>query len=129
MKDEADPYLHPHEGVHVMLTVASITDAQIKDLLEDDDDEIVDAARVALGDRPRGSFYPRSTVNAIIQTNAARAMCAEILNARVPCRACDGDGILAADGHTPPNERVTGDSRRCNYCGGKGYQRKDSRAR
>lgn len=108
------------------LTADTITDDQIKDLLDDDDDEVVDAARVALGGKPRGLFYPRSTVNAAIQTRAARAICADVLSARTTCRACEGDGILAADGHTPHNERVTRDSRRCNYCGGKGYQRKDA---
>ncbi len=109
------------------LTADTITEAQIRDLLEDDDDEIVDAARVALGDRPCGVLYPRSTSSAIIQTRTARAICADILNARVPCRACEGDGFLMADGHTPHNERVTRDSRKCNYCGGKGYQTKDAR--
>lgn len=107
------------------LTVDTITEAQLRDLLEEDDDDIVDAARVALGDRPRGVLYPRSTASAIIQTRAARAICAEILNNRVPCRACDGDCFLAADGHTPPNERLTRDSRKCGYCDGKGYVRKD----
>ena len=43
----------------------------------------------------------------------------------VICRACDGDGILAADDETPPHERVTPDSRRCNYCGGKGHVRRE----
>ena len=46
----------------------------------------------------------------------------------VVCRACDGDGILAADDDTPPDERVTRDSRRCNYCGGKGHVRRKSAA-
>lgn len=104
------------------LTVDTITDAQIKDLLEDDDDDVVDAARVALGNRPRGTLYPRSTMNALIQMRAARAICVEILNHRRTCRACAGDGFLMADEHTPPNERVTRDSRMCNYCDGKGYQ-------
>lgn len=39
------------------------------------------------------------------------------------CRACEGDGIIMADSSTPQNERVTRDSRRCNYCGGKGWVR------
>lgn len=39
----------------------------------------------------------------------------------VVCRACDGDGILAADDDTAPQDRVTRDSRRCDYCGGEGY--------
>lgn len=108
------------------LTVDTITDTQIRELLEDDNDEVVDAARVALGDRPRGTLYPRSTVNAVIQMSAARNICAEILNNRVPCRACEGDGFLTANGHTPHNERVTRDSRGCNYCDGKGFVRKDS---
>ncbi len=108
------------EGL-VNLTIDTITDAQIRDLLEDDEDEVVDAARVALGDRPRGTIHPRSTMNALIQMRAARAICAEVLNRRVTCRACEGEGFLAADGHTPPNERVTRDSRKCNYCGGSGY--------
>jgi hypothetical protein len=37
-----------------------------------------------------------------------------------PCRACEGDGIIAADADTPPHERVTRSSRRCPYCNGKG---------
>lgn len=34
-----------------------------------------------------------------------------------PCRACDGDGFLAVDSDTPPNERLTRDSRVCNGTG------------
>lgn len=37
-----------------------------------------------------------------------------------PCRVCEGDGIIEADSSTPPQERVTRDSRRCPYCYGKG---------
>lgn len=105
----------------VKITADTITDAQIRDLLEDDDDEVVDAARVALGNRPSGVSHPRSTMNAIIQTRAARAICADVINARVTCRACEGDGFLAADSHTPHNTRLSRDSRRCNYCDGKGW--------
>jgi len=36
------------------------------------------------------------------------------------CRACDGDGFLAADADTAPNERLTRDSRVCTYCHGTG---------
>lgn len=36
------------------------------------------------------------------------------------CRACSGDGFVAADGHTRTHERVTRDSKRCDYCGGTG---------
>jgi hypothetical protein len=103
-----------------------ITEAQIQDLLEDDDEEVVDAARVALGDRPRGALYPRSTPSAIIQNRAARAICADILNGRRECRACAGTGFLAADGGTPHNERLTRDSRACNYCSGRGHRPKDA---
>lgn len=39
------------------------------------------------------------------------------------CRACDGDGYLAADSSTPHNERLTRDSRRCTYCDGTGVSR------
>jgi hypothetical protein len=42
------------------------------------------------------------------------------------CRACDGDGILMADASTSPDERVTRDSRRCTYCGGKGWVPRDN---
>lgn len=44
----------------------------------------------------------------------------EVLGTEVVCRACDGDGIVSADASTPSNERVTRDSRRCDYCRGKG---------
>lgn len=37
------------------------------------------------------------------------------------CRACDGDGFLSADDDTAPQDRITRDSRRCDYCRGKGY--------
>lgn len=37
------------------------------------------------------------------------------------CRACDGDGFLAADSSTAPNERLTRDSRVCTYCNGTGH--------
>jgi hypothetical protein len=36
------------------------------------------------------------------------------------CRACDGDGILAMEPGDPSLDRVTRDSRRCNFCGGSG---------
>jgi hypothetical protein len=41
-------------------------------------------------------------------------------DARRECRACAGDGFLAADCHTAASERVTRDGKRCGYCGGTG---------
>lgn len=42
------------------------------------------------------------------------------------CRACEGDGTVEADGHTPPHEHVTHHSKRCGYCGGKGGVPRDN---
>lgn len=77
------------------LTAGTITDEQIRSLRalvltepakwEEhgfDTDDVAEDCDVALGGKPRGQFHPRSTVTAIIQTNAARARCAEIINAR-----------------------------------------------
>ena len=80
-----------------MITVDTITDEQIHELFarhcecrpinidrtshsHDCDDDIVEDCRVALGGKPNGQFYPRSTATAIIQTRAARACCAAHLN-------------------------------------------------
>jgi hypothetical protein len=81
------------------LTAATITKDQIRELFAahctclpinvdrtshgiDCDDDVTEDCRVALGGKPDGQLYPRSTATAIIQTNAARARCAQILNAR-----------------------------------------------
>ena len=37
------------------------------------------------------------------------------------CRGCEGDGHVEADEDTPSNERLSHHSRRCPYCGGRGY--------
>jgi hypothetical protein len=81
----------------VKLTAATITENQIRELFAAHcecqlpniertshgiycDDDIVEDCRVALGGKPNGQLYPRSTQAAIIQTNAARARCAQALN-------------------------------------------------
>jgi 5-methylcytosine-specific restriction endonuclease McrA len=75
------------------ITGATITDDQIRELLakhcecrpldvertshsHDCDDEIVEDCRVALGGKPNGQLYPRSTSTAIIQRMDARDRCA-----------------------------------------------------
>jgi hypothetical protein len=99
------------------LTGKTITDAQITDLLHStDSDEIAATARVALG-------LPRERHSPIVleSREECREQCAAILNARRVCRACEGDGFLAADSSTPHYERVTRDSRKCGYCDSKGW--------
>lgn len=50
----------------------------------DCDDDVAEVCRVALGGRPDGQLYPRSTATAIIQTRAARVRCAALLGKEVP---------------------------------------------
>ncbi len=109
------------------VTTATITDAQILALFakhcecrpldvdrrshsHDCDTDITDTCRVALGGRPDGQLYPRSTVEALVQTQAARARCAEHLNnaeghaMTAGCWQCDLD-IPHTCYHGLPNAR------------------------
>lgn len=96
---------------------------EIVDLLAQAYDElratgVMPKRRAALMKRIDKALGKRATADWPKDTEAAEA--------EKPCRACDGDGFLAADSDTAPNERLTRDSRVCTYCSGTGVSREKS---